>query len=106
MVAFVNVEVAHFFVLRLGGGQRMQRRTTEEGHFHVLSKAMEVDEPALAFDAVKGLIPFHRFLRIGNRPRDERVELPPNVPFPPRHRRDVGLDGSVTIGLRDLWVAA
>ncbi len=38
----------------LGGrrGARTQHRTAEEGYFHVLVKAMEVEEPAVAFHAV------------------------------------------------------
>ena len=41
----------------------------------------------------------------GDSPRDERVEAVPDVVFPARHGRDVGLHGCVAVALRDLRVA-
>src|SRR5262245_46199678 len=38
--------------------------------------------------------------------RDERVDASSDVALPARHGRDVGLHGCVTVGLRDLRVAA
>ena len=37
---------------------------------------------------------------------DERVETFPELAFPGRHGRDVGLDGGVAVALGDLRVAA
>src|SRR5271166_2453674 len=54
LVVFMDVEVAHFLVLGLAGGDRTQRRAAEESQLDVLREAMEVEEPALALDAIEG----------------------------------------------------
>ena len=68
--------------------------------------AMEAEEPALALDAIEGRVPFDRLVHVGDGAHDERVEAAPDVAFPARHGRDVGLHGGVAVGLRDLRVAA
>jgi hypothetical protein len=67
---------------------------------------MKVEEPALALDAIEGGVPLDGLAHVGDRADDERVEVAPNVAFPARHGRDVGLHGNVAVGLRDLGVAA
>src|SRR5687768_18575477 len=66
---------------------------------------MEAEEPSLALDSVEGRVPFHCLAHLGDGARNERVEAPADVALPPRHRRDVGLDGGVAVGLRDLRIA-
>jgi len=48
LVVLADVEVAHFLLLGLAGGDRTQRRAAEESHLDVLCEAMEAEEPALA----------------------------------------------------------
>src|SRR4051812_9540248 len=74
LVAFVDVEVAHFLLLRFARGNRTQRRATEESHFDVLREAMEVEEPALALDAIKRGVPLHGLAHAGDGACDEGVE--------------------------------
>src|ERR1700694_2466078 len=57
LVVLMDVEVAHFLVLGLAGGDRTERRAAEESHLDVLREAMEAEEPALALDAVKWRVP-------------------------------------------------
>ena len=45
-------------------------------------------------------------MHAGDGAHDERVEAAPDVAFPARHGRDVGLHGGVAVALRDLRVAA
>src|SRR5262249_41022098 len=77
-----------------------------ERNFDVLREAMEAEEPALARDAIEGRVPLHGLAHAGDGARDERVEATPDVAFPARHGRDVGLHRGVAVGLRDLRVAA
>ena len=93
-------------MLGLAGRERTQRRAAEESHFDVLREAMEAEEPALALDAIEGRVPFHCLAHVGDGAHDERVETAPDIAFPARHGRDVGLHGGVAVGLRDLRVAA
>ena len=81
----MDVEVAHFLVLGLAGGDRTQRRAAEESHLDVLRKAMEAEEPALALDAIEGSVPLDGLVHAGDGARDERVEAAPDVAFPARH---------------------
>src|SRR4029079_1031902 len=78
----------------------------EESHLHVLGEAMKAEEPDLVLDAIEGGVPFDRLPHAGDGARDERVEAAPDVAFPARHGRDVGLHGGVAVTLRDLRVAA
>ena len=52
----MDVEVAHYLLLGLAWGDRMQRRAAEESHLDVLREAMEAEEPALALDAIEGRV--------------------------------------------------
>src|SRR6185503_8143416 len=104
-IVLVDVEVAHFPVFGLAGGDGTQRRAAEEGHLDVLREAMVAQEPALAFDSVEGRVPSNGLSHAGHGVPDERVEPAADVPFPARHGRDVGPHGGVTPGLRDLRVA-
>src|SRR5438445_6009636 len=106
LIVLMDVEVAGVPALGLTGRDGTQRRSAEESHFDVFREAMDAEEPALAIDAVKRRVPFDRLAHAGNGARDERVEAVPDVAFPTRHGRDVGLHGSVALGLRDLRVAA
>jgi hypothetical protein len=87
-------------------GGRKQRCAAEESHFDVVREAMDAEEPVLALDPVKRRVPFDCLAHAGDGAHDERVETAPDVPFPARHGRDVGLHGGVAVGLRDLRVAA
>src|SRR3977135_1313196 len=87
-------------------GDRTQRRAAEESHFDVAREAMDAEEPALALDSVERRAPFDCLAHAGDGAHDECVEAAPDVPFPARHGRDVGLHGGVAVGLRDLGVAA
>src|SRR5439155_3098726 len=98
--------VTRVLVLGLAGGEWTQRRAAEESHLHVLRQAMEAEEPALALDAIEGRVPPYGLAHVGHGAHDERVEAAPDVAFPARHGRDVGLHGGVAVGLRDLRVAA
>src|SRR5207245_69543 len=82
------------------------RRAAEESHLDVVREGMEVEEPALALDSVEGRVLFDRLAHAGDGARNERVEAAPDVAFPARHRRDVGLHAGVAASLRDLRVAA
>src|SRR5262249_46478337 len=104
-ILLVEVEVAHFFVLGLAGGNRTQRRAAEERHLDVLREAVEGEEPTLALDSVEGRVPLDRLAHAGDGTPDQRVEAAPEVAFPARHRRDIRLHGSVAIALGDLRVA-
>src|SRR5262245_24502066 len=112
----VDVVVAHVLVLGLAGGNRTQRCAAEEGHFDVLRKAMEAEEPALALDAIEGRVPLDCLAHARDSARDERVEAAPDVAFPAwasarsrasstRFGRYVGPHGSIAMTLRDLRVA-
>src|SRR5919106_4888021 len=81
-IVLVDVEVAHVLVLGFAGRNGTERRAAEERHLHVAREAMEVEEPALALHAVERRVPFYRLAHAGNGARDQRVEAPPDVPFP------------------------
>src|ERR1700680_1681789 len=106
LVVLIDVEVARVLALGLAGGDRTQRRAAEESHFDVVREAMDAEEIALALDSVKRRVPFDCLAHAGDGAHDERVEAAPDVAFPARHGRDVGLHGGVAVGLRDLRVAA
>src|SRR5262249_20632592 len=106
LVVLVNVEVAHFLLLGLAGGDRTQRRAAAESHLDVLREAMDAEEPALALDSVEGRVPFDRLAHAGDGAHDERVETLTEVALPARHPGDVRLHRSVAAGLRDLRIAA
>ena len=74
LVVLVDVEVAHFVVLGLAGGDRTQRRAAEESHLDVVREGMEVEEPAPALDSVEGRVPLDRLAHAGDGAHDERVE--------------------------------
>src|SRR5438874_3583300 len=93
LVVLVDVEVAHFLLLGLAGGDRTQRNAAKESYLDVLREAMEAEEPALALDAIEGCVPFDRLAHAGDGAHDERVEAAPDVPFPARHGRNEGLHG-------------
>src|SRR5262245_55568697 len=63
---------------------------------------MKGEEPAFALDAIEGRVPLDGLAHVGNGAHDERVEAAPDVAFPVRHGRDVGLHGGVAVGHRDL----
>src|SRR5712691_4213758 len=67
---------------------------------------MKAEEPALALDAIEGRVPLDCLAHTGDGAHDERVEAAPDIAFPARHGRDVGLHGGVAVGLRDLRIAA
>jgi len=49
----VDVEVAHFLLLALAGGEWTQRRAVEESHLDLLRDAMDAE----ALDAIEGRVP-------------------------------------------------
>src|SRR5215218_1289857 len=67
---------------------------------------MDAEEPALTLDAIQRRVPFDRLAHARDGAHDERVEAAPDVAFPARHGRDVGLHGGIAVALRDLRVAA
>src|SRR5262245_21835803 len=105
-LALADVEVTDFLVFGLAGRDRMQRRAAEECHFDVLSEAMKAEEPDAVLDAVERRVPFDRLAHAGDGAHDERIEAAPDLAFPARHGRDIGLHGGIAIGLRDLRIAA
>src|SRR5438874_526240 len=61
---------------------------------------------SLILDAIEGRAPLHGLPYTGDRAHDERVEVAPDVAFPARHGRDIGLYRSVAVPLSDLRIAA
>ena len=107
LVAFVDVEVAHFLVLGLApGGTGRSDAPRKKATLMYFVKTWSAEEPALALDAVERRVPFHGLAHAGDGAHDERVEAAPDIAFPARHGRDVGLHGGVAVALRDLRVAA
>src|SRR5262245_2065480 len=104
-VVLVDVDPARL-PARAPRWNRLQRRASEEGHLDVAGEDVERQEPALALDAVEGRVPLHGLAHLGHVACDERVHASSDVALPARHGRDVGLHGCVTVGLRDLRVAA
>src|SRR5262245_5593727 len=102
----MDVQVAYFLLLGLAGGERAQRSAAEEGHLDVLREAMNAEEPALAFDAIDGRVPFDGLVGAWNSARDERIEPTPHGALPARHGCDVSLHRGVAVTLCDLRVAA
>src|SRR4051812_7105521 len=102
----MDVEVARVLALGLAGGDRTQRCAAEESHFDIAREAMDAEEPALALDSVQRRVPFDCLAHARDGAHDERVEAAPDVAFPARHGRDVGLHGYVAVALRGLRVAA
>src|SRR3546814_13212399 len=92
----MEVEIAHVLVLRLAGRPGTQRCAAQERDLDVPGKAMEVQEPALAFlRAIEGRIPLDRLAHPGNGLLDELIEAQTDGVLPPRHRRDIGYDRCV-----------
>src|SRR5712691_4031282 len=87
LVVLMDVEVAHFLLLGLAGGDRTQRRAAKESHLDVFRDAVEAEEPALALDAVEGRVPLDRLVHAGDGAHDERVEAAADALFPARHGR-------------------
>jgi hypothetical protein len=83
LVVLVDVEVAHFLVVGLAGGDRTQRRAAEESHLNVLREAMDAEEPALALDAVEGRVPFDRLAHAGAVPTMSASRRRPTSLFQP-----------------------
>src|SRR5262245_18946386 len=106
LVVLMDVEVARVLARGLAGRDRTQRCAAEESHFDGFREGMNAEEPAVALDPVKRRVPFDRLAHAGGGAHDQRVEAAPDVAFPPRHGRDVGLHGGVAGGLRDLGIAA
>src|SRR5438093_13758910 len=71
LVVLVDVEVTHFPLLGLAGGDGTQRRAAEESHLDVLREAVEAEEPALALDTIEGRVPFDRLAHAGDGAHDE-----------------------------------
>src|ERR1700736_5991311 len=61
---------------------------------------MKVEKPALALDAIEGRVPLDSLAHVGDGAHDERVEVTPDVAFPARHGREVGLHRGVAVGSR------
>src|SRR5262245_11314399 len=104
-IVFMDVDPARVLA-RSSRWNWLERRASEEVHFDVARESMEREEPALALDAIKGRVPFHRLAHIGHVANDELIEAAPDIAFPARHGRDIGLDGDIAVGLCDLRVAA
>jgi hypothetical protein len=50
LVILMDVELAHLLALELaGGGDRTQRRASEESHFDVVHEGMDAEEPLRQF---------------------------------------------------------
>src|SRR5205814_170578 len=91
---------------RASGWNGSQRRASEEGHLDVAGEDVERQEPALTLDAVKWRVPLHGLAHVGNGLHNQRVEPAPDTALPAGHRGDVRLHRGVTVGLRDLRIAA
>src|SRR3981189_1383525 len=106
LVVLMDVEVARVLALGLAGRDGTQRRAAEESHLDVVREAMDAEEPAVALDSVHRRVPFDGLAHAGDGAHDERVEAAPDLAFPARHGRDVGLHRGVAVRLPDLRVAA
>lgn len=106
-VVFVNIEPAGIAgAWGVAGRGGVQGSTIEERHFYVAGQDVEGEEPALAFDAVEGRVPFDGFADVGEGFGDERIDAVAEFAFPAGHGGDVGLHGSVAVGFGDLGVTA
>src|SRR5262245_39169824 len=57
-LVFADIEITHFFVLGLTGGNRPQRGAAEEGHLDVVGEAMEAEKPNAVLHAIERRVPF------------------------------------------------
>src|SRR3546814_17356038 len=97
----MDVEIAHVLVLRLAGRPGTQRCAAQERDLDVPGKAMEVQEPALAFlRAIEGRLPLDRLAHPGNVLLDELCEATTDCMLPPRHGLNIGRDRYVCPVLR------
>ena len=84
----------------------MQQSALEERHLHIAGEDVITQEPTFALDAIERRIPPRTLVRFRQRTHDEVIESAPDIAFPARHGRDVGLHRDVAVGLRDLGIAS
>src|SRR5690606_21014592 len=102
---FEDVVVAGVLTLRLNWRHRSQRQAPKEGYLDVLGETVKAEEPALAFETVEGGVPFHPLVNAGNRLLDHLGETTADSALPTRHGRDVVLNRTIPITLRNLRIA-
>src|SRR5271156_6839284 len=67
---------------------------------------MKAEEPASALYTVEGRVPFDRLTYAGHGANNKLVKATPDFAFPARHGCDVRLHRNITVGLRNLRIAA
>ena len=77
----------------------------EESHLNIPCKDVIAQEPALTLNAIEGRVPPHGLPHIWHSANDQVVKPAPDVTFPARHGRDIGLHRGVAVPLRNLRVA-
>ena len=95
-----------FLSLPAPGGIRCSKAPWKNAHLHIAGEDMITQEPTFALDAIERRIPPRTLVRFRQRTHDEVIESAPDIAFPARHGRDVGLHRGVAIGLRDLGIAS
>ncbi|EGE56530.1 hypothetical protein RHECNPAF_6420079 [Rhizobium etli CNPAF512] len=106
LVILADVEVTHVFLLGSARRRRIEQGAAEEGHLDVFREAMDAEEPALPCDPIERRVPFDCLGDARHRAGDYHVEATPDLAFPARHRRNIGLHGRVAMTFGDLRVAA
>ena len=95
-----------FLILASAGRNSLQQSALEERHLHKAGEDVITQEPTFALDAIERRIPPRTLVRFRQRTHDEVIESAPDIAFPARHGRDVGLNRDVAVGLRDLGIAS
>ena len=102
---YVSVHL-EFLILASAGRNSLQQSALEERHLHIAGEDVVTQEPTFALDAIERRIPPRTLVRFRQRTHDEVIESAPDIAFPARHGRDVGLHRDVAVGLRDLGIAS
>lgn len=102
-----DVQPAGFLAaLSTAGREWLEGGAFEEGDFDVAGEDVEGEEPAIAFDAVEGGVPFHGFVDRWDMPNNQCVQFDADCLFPAGQGGDVGLNGFVSVRFGDLRIAA
>ena len=97
----VYVGPPRVLILASAGRNSLQQSALEERHLHIAGEDVVTQEPTFALDAIERRIPPRTLVRFRQITHDEVIESAPDIAFPARHGRDVGLNRGVAIGLRD-----
>ena len=97
----VDVGPPRVLIFVSAGRNALQQSVLEERHLHIAGEDVVTQEPTFALDAIERRIPPRTLVRFRQRTHDEVIESAPDIAFPARHGRDVGLHKDVAVGLRD-----